>query len=234
MNTITFQSALQQSNVAATKLGSRAATPDGRRWVYTKASENISAGNVVVPNTVTALAATTLTSSVDSQGRNVLITYSTGGLTPGQFEDTFITIDGGTGAGQIAKVKGNTAKVIELYPEYALATSLDSTSTAKVVGGYYVKNSVVSTKIQNTVGIAQAAITSGNYAWVLTNGIGLVNAGASTLVVGAGFVTGDATTAGYVVVATTAKGALDEQSLGTCLVANGANNKATLINATIY
>lgn len=226
MNQITFQSVSQESSAPDFKLGERAQTPDGREWVYVKAAEAISAGMAVVPDTVVSV--DTVSSSADALGRIVYITEASAGWTPGAYEDAWVYVDDGTGRGQAGRIKSNTADTLELYPEFALSTALAVTdSDITIREPFHVDKSAVTEKIQGCVGIAQIAITSGYYAWVLTRGVGRVLAG-EALVVGAGFVTGD-DTEGSVLKATTAKGTYDEQALGYCLVANAAADVAALV-----
>jgi len=227
---ITFQNVYQTSTTPAVKVGTRAATPDGREWVYVKASAAVSAGHVVVPNAVTAV--DTVSSSTDSQGRIVYITEASAGWTVGQFADAIGVVDDGTGVGQTFKIKTNTVDTLELYPETALTTALsvsDSDITIRTMG--IVTKSAVTDKVQSAVGVAQTAFAANDYGWALTNGDGFVLAG-EALVVGKGFVTGD-DTAGQVVKATTAKGTFDEQTIGIALVANAAADQKALVRVSI-
>lgn len=237
MNIITFQNvkdvSSQDSNSIARplfKLGERARTPDGREWIYVKASAAFSAGHVVVPAAVTSVG-TTISSSTDSQGRIVYITKASAGWTVGLYENATILIDGGTGTGQYARVKTNTTDTLELYPDSALTTALSTDSTMKIWTNAYVRKAVITTKIQNAVGVAQIDFAANDCGWVLTRGIGRVIAG-EVLTVGGSFVTGD-DTAGEVVKGTTAKGEFDEQTLGRCLVANSAADVAALVTVAI-
>lgn len=226
-----MQSATDESSTGYFQLGSEAQTPDGRKWVYIKASEAVAKGNVVVPAAVTAIAATGFTTTSDALGRKVYLTKTGATWTPGQFENGWILIDGGTGTGQSAKIKTNTATMIELYPEFALATATSTDSTAKVWNQNYIRKAVVTSKIQNPTGVAQIAITSGYFAWVLKNGIGVVVAG-EVLIIGSNFVTGD-DTAGQVLKGATAKGPFDETNLGVVIVANSAADLGALVNVTL-
>lgn len=227
---ITFQNVKDVSTAAAFNVGSRAQTPDGREWVYVKASAAVSAGQVVVPAATTSVG-TTISSSTDSQGRIVYITKASAGWTVNQFADGSVLIDGGTGTGQVAKIRSNTTDTLELYVDTALATALSTDSTMEIWTNFTVRKSVVTTKIQNAVGIAQVDIAADSYGFVLTRGVGRVIAG-EVLTVGGSFVTGD-DTAGQVVKGITAKGEFDEQTLGRCIAANSAADIGAMIFATI-
>jgi hypothetical protein len=214
-----------------TAFGQTAVTPDGRKWVYVKASEAVAKGNVVIPAAVTSIAATNFATTTDALGRNVYLTKTGASFTPGQFENGWIAIDGGTGSGQVAKIKTNTATMIELYPDFALTTATAADTTAKVWTQNYVRKAVVTSKIQNPTGVAQVAFAANDYGWVLKNGLGLVIAG-EVLIVGSNFVTGD-DTAGQVIKGTTAKGPFDETNLGVVVTANSAADLGALVYVTL-
>lgn len=230
MRLITFQQPQQTSTSQEARLGERAVTPDGRIWkyVYNKNSAT-AAGAIVIPDNSgvfqTTLAAGTLTASANAQGQVVFITYSTGGLTIGALEDAWLYFYIGTGEGLLAKVKTNSATVIELYPQYALSatTSIDSTTGAKTYHPAVVVPSAVTTQTQICTAISQIAFAAGTYGWMLERGYGTVLG--SSLVAGHGFGPGGAT-AGYALISTTAKGPYDQVYLGTIvLAANDASNQ---------
>jgi hypothetical protein len=230
MNTISFQDVYQTTTAPAFKKGERAATPDGREWVFVKAKTALAKGSVAIPAAVTAV--DNVSSGTDALGRIVYITKAAAGWTVGQFADGWVVVDDGTGKGQTAKIKTNTTDTLELYPETALTTALavaDSDITIRTMAE--VDKAAITSKLQSAVGIAQTAFAAGDFGWLLTNGDGTVLAG-EVLVIGAGFVTGDDTT-GQVLKATTAKGPFDEQNLGICLVANAAADDAALVRVAI-
>jgi len=226
MNRITFQAVTDSSTSADFKVGERAQTPDGREWVYVKAAEAVSANMAVVPDAVVAV--DTVSSSTDALGRIVYITEASAGWTVGQFEDAWVYVDAGTGVGQAGRIKTNTVDTLELYPEFALTTALAvADSDITIREPFHVDKAAVTNDIQGCVGIAQIAIASASFGWVLTRGVGTVLAGES-LVVGAGFKTGD-DTEGSVQKAVTAEGAFDFQNLGYCLVANASADTPALV-----
>lgn len=231
MNTITFQNVKQTSSTAVFKLGQRGTTPDGREWVYVKASAAVGAGHAAVPAATTSVG-TTISSSQDALARNVYITKASAGWTVGAFEDGYVHIDGGTGSGQVAKIKSNTVDTLELYPEDALATALSTDSTMEIWTQFLIRKNQLTSKVQNATGIAQVAFASADYGWVLTRGVGVV-IGEDVLVAGKSFVTGPATTVGEVMKGTTAKGGFDEQILGVCINANSAADLGALVFVTL-
>lgn len=229
MNIIGFQAVKDTPTTASFKLGERRQTPDGREWVYVKATEAISAGHVVVP---TSTSVDTVSSSADALGRIVYITEASAGWTAGAYEDAWVYVDAGTGVGQLAKIKTNTADTLELYPEYALSTALDvSDSDITITLRHGVEKAAVTDKTQQPVGIAQVAFASGDYGFVLTRGDGIAIAG-EALTAGQSFVTGD-DTEGEVLKGTTAKGSFDETPLGYCTVANASADTAAHVFVSI-
>ena len=230
MNQITFQSVYQTSTTPVFAKGQRGMTPDGREWVYVKANSALAKGSVAVPDAVTAV--DTVSSSADALGRIIYITKASAGWTVGQFDDAVGVVDDGTGKGQVFKIQTNTVDTLVLYPESALATALsvvDSDITIRTMAE--VDKSAVTSPLQSAVGIAQVAFAASDYGWLLTNGDGIVLAG-GTLVIGAGFTTGDDTT-GQVIPSVITEGPLTAQSLGIALVANSAADMGALVRVVI-
>lgn len=231
MNQVTFQAVSQTTTDPVMPIGQRVVTPDGRQWVYVKATAAFSKGHVVIPAATTSVG-TTISSSTDSQSRIVYITKASAGWTVGAYADCFVHIDGGTGSGQVAKIKTNTTDTLELYPDTALSTALSTDSTMEIWQQFNVRKAVVTSKKQNSTGIAQVDFASGDYGFVLTRGQGVVIAG-EALALGAGFSTGD-DTAGEVIKCVTAEGPFDAQCLGTCLNPNSAADLGALVFVSVY
>lgn len=226
MNTITFQNVNDAETSPQFNIGQRGATPDGREWVYVQAAEVISAFQAVVPDAVVAV--DTVSSSTDGLGRIVYITKASAGWTVGQFAEGWVYVDAGTGVAQAGRIKTNTVDTLELYPEFAFGTALAvADSDITIREPFHVDKAAITSKIQGCVGIAQIAIASASYAWVLTRGMGTVLAG-EALTVGAGFSTGD-DTEGSVQKCVTAEGPFDVQGLGYCMVANASADTAALV-----
>jgi hypothetical protein len=227
---INFQDVYQTSTTANFKIGTRARTPDGREWTYVKATDALAKGKVAIQGAVVGV--DTVSSSADALGRIVYITKASAGWTVGAYEDDLVVVDDGTGKGQTAKIKTNTTDTLELYPETALVTALAvADSDITIVRPNHVLIAAVTSKVQGAIGIAQTAFAANDYGFLLTNGDGCVFAG-STLVVGAGFTTGDDTT-GQVIVGVTATGPYDAQNLGWALVANSAADMLALVRVNI-
>jgi len=227
---ISMQSVRQASTTALAGIGQVANTPDGSTWIYVKAAEAISKGHVVVPDT--AVGVDTVSSSSDQQSRVVYITEASAGWTVGAYANAWGLVDSGTGVGQEFKVKDNTTDTLILYPEFALSTALAvADSDITLVFPYLVDKAAVTSDTQQATGIAQVAIASGSYGWVLQKGNGVAIAG-EALTASAGFTTGD-DTEGQVIKAVTAEGAYDEQNLGYCRVANESVDKAALVYVNV-
>ena len=227
MNQISFQSVYQTITAAGEfRLGQRAVTPDGREWQFVKNNSTIVNGNIVIPNTVAS--ADLFSSSTDSQGRIVYLTRAASSMTVGQYADAIGVVDDGTGVGQTFKIRTNSATTLTLFPETALTTALSvSDSDLTWIGMSNVIIAAVTSKVQMTQGAFQCAASSGDYGWILTDGDGRAIAG-DTLVVGAGFASGD-DTAGQVKVAVTNTGTLEFQNLGYAIVANAAADQGALV-----
>lgn len=232
MNQISFQNVNQTSTAAVCPVGQAAQTPDGRRWVYVQASVAFSAGHVAVPNAVTAVG-TTISSSTDSQGRIVYITKASAGWTPGQFAEGTVYISAGAAIGSVAKVRNNTADTLELYPENALSTALNGSSTMSIWTQYAVRKAVVTSKVQNATGIPQVAFAINEYGWVLTRGLGVVISTTATLTAGTNLTTGGAT-AGEAIVGVTATGSFDAQSIATTVVSSATASTGVLAFVNLY
>jgi hypothetical protein len=220
MNIISFQSVYQTTTSPQVDIGQVACTPDGREWVYVKATTGVLAkGSVAIP--IAVVDVDTVSSSTDSQGRIVYITEASAGWTVGAYAGGTVYVNQGTGVGQWAKILTNTADTLVLAPETALTTALAvADSDILIYNNFQVQKAAVTSKIQNAVGIAQVAFANLDFGWLLTKGQGVVLAG-EVLTVGGSFVTGDDTT-GQVLKGTTAKGEFDEQTLGRVLGANDA------------
>lgn len=230
MNQISFQSVYETTVARGQfKLGERAMTPDGRMWVYAKANVTLGNGLVAIPEPATAVT-DVISSGVDNQGRIVFITDNST-WTTGQFEDAVGIVSGGTGIGQTFKIRTNSATTLTLYPETALTTALSATSDLIIRTMAEVDPSAVTSKLQSAVGVAQTAFAANDFGWLITNGDGRVVAG-NTLVVGAGFTTGD-DTIGQVIASLVGENVLTAQPLGIALAANTAVDTGTLVRFTI-
>lgn len=223
---INFQDVLETTTAPAVAVGTRAETPDGRVWTYVQASTGgLAKGNVAVPAAATAV--DNVSSSTDSQGRIVYITKASAGWTPGAFAGGYVVVDDGTGVGQVGQIMGNTADTLQLYPSSAFTTALSSVdSDITIRTPFLVVKALVTSLVQNAIGVAQVAFAASEYGYVLTQGVGTVIAG-GVLVVGEYFATGD-DTAGQVLAITNGETIDDVQLIGRALVANAAADQQVM------
>jgi hypothetical protein len=230
MQTITFQSVFDTPTVAQSKLNSQAQTPDGRIWEYLYATEAITKHMVVSRPANTTV--TTVSSSTNGAGQIVFVTEASAGWTVGAYQDHWIAVNTGTGTGQIAKVKDNTADTLELYPEYALSTALAvADSGFAIVHETDAEKIAITTDVTNIKGVAQVTFASGDYGWFLKRGIGGVLVGEAA-VINTNLKPGD-DTEGTALKGTTGAGLYDESSIGRVLVANSAADLAALVDICI-
>lgn len=223
---VNFQDVLKTSTTPQAILGAKANTPDGSTWSYVKVNEAVTKGFVVSPVANTDV--DTVSSSTNGAGQIVFITEASAGWTVGAFIDAWVLVNDGTGAGQVAKVKSNTADTLQLYPQWALTVALavaDSDIFISTVNTLSEKVPVT-TKTTLCNGAAQVAFASQDYGWVLSKGPGTVIAG-EAITLNIGFTPGD-DTEGEVIKSITGKGDFDAFPLGFCLADNTSADKGFL------
>lgn len=217
MNQITFQATSTTSTGASFPIGQQGQTPNGNIYNYVQAATTIAKGAAVIPTAATSVSL--VSSSTNNLGQIVYITKASAGWTNGQFAGDYVTVDAGTGISQLARVMDNTSDTLQLFAP-GLTTALSvADSGIKITKLWHVSPAAVTSKKQNTVGIAQVAFATGEYGWVLQRGIGQVLAGVSLTPIGSDFTTGD-DTAGEVILGVATDGQFDAQSLGRVLVVN--------------
>lgn len=225
MNQITFQDTAQTSTAASFQVGQQGQTPNGNIYNYVQAAVSVAKGAAVIPTA--AVSVSNVSSSTNNLNQIVYITKASAGWTNGQFVGDYVTVDAGTGVGQFARIMDNTSDTLYLYGT-GLTTALSvSDSGIKITKLWHVSPAAITSKKQNTVGIAQVAFAASEYGWVLQRGIGQVFAGVSLTPIGSDFTTGDST-AGQVILGVTTDGQFDAQSLGRVLVVNAAAGLATV------
>lgn len=223
---ISFQDVLQTSVSPLQILGAKANTPDGSTWSYGKVNEAVTKGFIVSPVANTDV--DTVSSSTNGAGQIVYITEASAGWTVGAFADAWIVVDDGTGEGQVAKVKSNTADTLELYPQWALGTALAVADSDIFISTVNTKWEKCPITVKTTLchGAAQVAFASQDYGWVLSKGPGIVIAGV-VITNEKNFIPGD-DTEGEVIIGVTAEGDFNAYSLGYSLGANTTADKGFL------
>jgi len=230
MKQITFQSIFDTPTVPMSNLNEQAQTPDGRIFEYLYATEAISKYMVVSRPANTTV--TTVSSSSNGASQVVYVTEASAGWTNGAYQDHWLLVNTGTGTGQVAKIKDNTTDTLELYVDYALATSLAvADSGIAIVHETDAEKIAVTTDITNIKGVAQVGFASGDYGWFLKRGIGGVLVG-EVAIINTNIKPGD-DTEGTALKGTTGAGLFDESSIGRVLVANSAADVAALVDVNI-
>lgn len=232
MQQINFQSIFDTPTVKQATMNAIAQTPDGRIWEYLYANEAISQYMVVSNPANTDVDTVSSALAQGSTTKYIYITEGSAGWTVGAYADHWIVVDDGTGEGQLAKVKDNTADTLELYMDYAFTTVLAVADSDIVIRHEPDAEKVaITTLVTPLKGVAQVAFASGDYGWFLKRGIGGVLCGeAITINVTAG--PGD-DTEGTVEICDTTQGLFDTSVVGRCLVANTTADKATLFDINI-
>jgi len=231
MKTLTFQSVFDTPATRLGTLNSKAVTPDGRIWEYLHATEAISQYMVVSAPANTDV--DTVSSSTNGASQVVFVTEASAGWTVGDFQDHWILVDDGTGEGQLAKVKDNTADTLELYVDHAFGTALAVADSDIVIRHEPDAEKVAITVLVTPLkGVAQVAFASGDYGYFLCRGIGGVLAG-EVITINVSLTPGD-DTEGTAEIGDTAKGPFDESYIGRCLVANTTADKAALVDVNIF
>jgi hypothetical protein len=229
MKLLTFQRVFSQSSAPDEGMvGDHAATPDGRIWIYSKASEAITKHMIASRPANTTV--TSVSSSTNSRSQSVYITKASAGWTVGAYQNAWVAVNTGTGTGQVAKIKDNTADTLELYEDYALSTALTTAGSSgiAIVLDNQVEKVPITVKITPVVGVAQISFTSGYYGYFLKRGVGGVLAG-EAITISENITPGD-DTEGEGILGITAKGPFDAANVGRCLVANSAADLAALID----
>jgi hypothetical protein len=231
MKPITFQSVFDTPTTKMATLNSIGQTPDGRIWEYLYATEAIASKGMIVSNPAN-LDVDTVVSSTNGVSQSVYITEAAAGWTVGAYEDHWLLVDDGTGEGQFAKIKGNTADTLELYTDYALATALLVADSDIVIRHEPDAEKVaITTLITPLKGVAQVAFASGDYGYFLKRGIGGVLVG-EAITINETITAGD-DTEGTGEIGNTTEGLFDSNYVGRCLIANTTADLCCLADINI-
>jgi len=177
------QSIYEESSVAKTDLGRFIDFQDGRRFRYCQADGAITKGHMAAAgaviaddNTVTQTGMTVDISNgyIGQKVINVLLSAAT---TANLYAGGYLTVEGGTGLGQMYKIKSNkaggasVASPCELTLYDPLLVALDATSVISLTKSKY-KDVVVNptTTVREAVGVPLITITDNYYFWAQTRG----------------------------------------------------------------
>ena len=232
MRQITFQNVLKEDSVPMARLGELAQTEDGREWRYVKFNEAFGTKGMIA----TRIANTdvdTVSSSTDGDSNITKVTEASAGWTVGQFENAWLLVDDGTGEGQFAKVKTNSADTLNLYTDYALTTALDVADSDIVLARpYLAEKSAITVLNQILLGVAQITTTANYYGWVQIRGYGGVLVG-DVITANEQITPGD-DTEGTGINVGSGETIDDASTVGRCVVANTTADKACLADIIIY
>jgi predicted RecA/RadA family phage recombinase len=152
---------------------------DGRKFMSVKAGATLAAGNVVSQPAASALTANAL--AVAAIGATQL-TLTIAAVTLNQYQDGTIHFTDDTGQGYTYKIKSNTATsggtiTIELYEP--LIVAIDATTDCMLVPNLCngVRAGIAAAK---PLGIAIAAMSSGEYGWIQIAGVGTITVKTAT------------------------------------------------------
>jgi hypothetical protein len=187
-------------------LGTRMTLPDARVYRYVEnAGTNIAGGAVVQAAAGTAAHDQDLIVVAASAGDTTVTINTSGTYTKDQYKDGYMHINSGTGAGEVYRIKSNTAvsgatgMVLTLDEEDGLATALEAGSSNCEVGlstNPYKDVIISPTTVSNVaVGVAPTLLTADYYGWIQTWGPAAVLANAAG-VIGQHVRVGGASTAG--------------------------------------
>jgi hypothetical protein len=194
------------ASIANLALGTRGITPDGRVFRYIEAGAvTIAAGAVVQAAAGTAGHDQDLTVDAAAAGATSVTISTSGTYTVDQYKDGYMHINSGTGAGELYRIKSNTAvsgavgMVLTLDEVDGLVTALTAGAGNCEVGlstNPYKDVIISPTTVSNVaVGVAPAPLTADYYGWVQTWGPASVLANVAG-VVGQHVRVGGTTTAG--------------------------------------
>ena len=153
----------------------------GRTFRFAYANEDLSPGDLGV--WVPATQAVAVTEFVAAAIGSTKITISTAGITANDFQNGFLCITDGAGAGQQRQIKSHTATVLTLY--YEIDTAIDATTTV----GYLVNNPYVigqhnAGQTEIPMGQVPLTVASGDYFLLCVGGLRMMQTGVTTLAAG--------------------------------------------------
>lgn len=206
-----FKTDTDSSNI--TIVGQRFDTEDGRQVVLFKAGAVDLVSGVLTQNSPLvanhqALAVTSFTAASTSNGTPATIVATLGATaaTAQQYQGGFVTVESGTGIGQMLRIASSTAASasasITIALEDAPAVALDNTSVICLTAAPY--TGVVinpTTATASPAGVTLYPVTAGSYGYMVVRGITACLSDATVAAVGLGL-TASTTTAGCITLGT--------------------------------
>ena len=173
---LSAQDLFTASSVQEHPLGQRGETNDGRVFRYCKAGTTALVAGKTQQNIVEVAAYNLLACANAAVGATELtVTMGATALTANQLAEGFVFVDGGTGAGQMFKIKSHPAIAITTAGVITLEDPVVSTMTSVTVclkpNPYDGVIIAPSTPTGAVVGVAIYPITASYYGWIQVEGI---------------------------------------------------------------
>jgi len=172
-------------------------------WMYVKAVAAIAATNAVIYKiaevTVTDVS---LVVNTGDRAKGEYPHLTDAGMTANAHEGSLLYLNNGTGAGQMKRIRSNTASVIyyeAMFPEMGeddpFTTDPVDDDDGVIISPFHVIKVAASTLNQPMMGVAPNAIDSGSYGWIICAGPCLAGSGTTNnaLVAGSPVCSGDDT-----------------------------------------
>ena len=209
------QGIYEESSDKKTELGRFLDFEDGRRFRYCQADSEITKGHMCSSGTVDAndntVTQTGMTVALSNGyiGETVINVLLAAATTANLYADGFLTIEGGTGLGQIFKIKKNKAggssiaSPCELTLYDPLVVALNATSIISLTKSRY-KDVVVTpatTLVGTPIGVPLITVTDNYYFWAQTRGYAAVVCDDDGTITVGNLVTGGGGDAGAVITA---------------------------------
>jgi len=181
------------------RLGTRAETPDGRVFYYSKNSSAAITPGGKICNGIAAVAAHDMdvpTTAAHSVGDTTIsIEVPTTDLTLNQYKDGYMIINDGPGQGEVYRIKSNPVHdasddntvIFTIDEPDGIRTALTTSSLWGLVYNPYTDVFIVDgdgTMTTGPVGVNPMPVTASYYFWIQTAGIASVLSGAAVAVVG--------------------------------------------------
>lgn len=173
----------EQSSTQKERLGQMACEED-RLFIYSKATEALSLGHIVVnldPNGHATYSMDDVATNTSAEGEYAIsqvITATAGAdITKGALAGMPCFVDDGLGEGQFARIRTNEAvasgSTFKIYLESALTTALTAAGNSDITiyPEHLVEKAAITSSLQVPVGVAPIAVTLNYYFWRQVTGI---------------------------------------------------------------
>lgn len=201
---IEAQGIFESSTVQQHALGQMGMTTDGRKFRYVKAGELLVTGDIYQNAAVSTNFVSMATPTADAIGSTTMgVTLGGTAVTANQFDEGYIGVSAGTGIGQQFQIESHTVQTsttglctFTIAGSLAVATVAASSTVTIVTNPYLDIVKIPTTPTGLAVGIAQFAIPSGEFGWILTGGVAFGLSDSTTTSADAKGISPSTTTAG--------------------------------------